>query len=147
MSSAGDTITFVDRGVSVKVEGLNRVLRKLNQAGADAENMRALMHSLGGIVIDNAAPPVRSGNLASSMRAGRGKTKAVIRAGYEARTPYAGRIHYGDPAGFWRSMLGMRSSGIQPRPFLTDALQRSKGQVYAALERGIDQLLKQNDLK
>lgn len=133
---AGDAITFHDRGVSVKVEGLNRVLRKLSAAGADAENMRGLMHSLGGIVIGNAAPPVKSGALAGSLRAGKGKTKAVVRAGYNARIPYGGRVHYGDPV-----------PGITGQPFLTDALQRSKNAVFDALERGIDDLLAKNDLK
>lgn len=133
---AGDAIVFQDRGVSVKIEGLNRILRKLSAAGADAENMRALMHSLGGMVIDSATPPVRSGALAGSLRAGKGKTKAVVRAGYNARIPYAGRVHYGDPA-----------PGITGQPFLTDALQRSRSAVFTALERGIDDLLRDNDLK
>lgn len=133
---AEDVITFHDRGVSVKVEGLNRVLRKLNQAGTQSENMRSLMHSLGSMVVEAATPPVKSGALAASLRAGRGKTKAVVRAGYNTRVPYAGRVHYGDP-----------KPGITAQPFLTDALQRSRAQVFAALDRGIDDLLKQADLK
>lgn len=133
---AEDALTFVDRGVSVKVEGLNRILRKLSQAGADSENMRVLMQSLGGIVIGNATPPVKTGALAASLRAGKGKTKAVVRAGYQARVPYAGVVHYGMPDG---------SRGAQP--FLTSALQKSRNAVFAALEQGIDDLLRANDLK
>lgn len=133
---AGDVLTFVDRGVSVKVEGLNRVLRNLSAAGADAEDMRELMHSLGGIVISNADVPFQSGELAASLRAGKGKTKAVVRAGYSARAPYAGVVHYGNP-----------HRGTTAQPYLVDALQRSRTQVFNALEAGIDALLKSNDLK
>lgn len=132
---AGDTIEYRNGGVRVRVEGLNRVVRKLNAAGADAENMRGLMHSLGQIVIGGANIPTRTGRLAGNVRAGRGKTKAVVRAG-GARVPYAGRIHYGDPA-----------PGITGQPFLTAALQARHAQVFDALERGIDQLLADNGLK
>jgi len=131
-----DAIEFRDGGTRVRVEGLSRVLRKLSNAGADAEDMRDLMHDLGGIVIDKAKPPTDSGQLAASLRAGRGRTKAVVRAGYESRVPYAGRIHYGDPV-----------PGISAQPFLTDALTAARSEVFAALDRGIDALLKKNDLK
>lgn len=133
---AGDTIEYREGGVRVRVEGLNRVVRKLNAAGADAENMRGLMHSLGEIIISGARVPHRTGRLAGNLRAGRGKTKAVVRAG-GARVPYAGRIHYGDPT----------PDGIIGQPFLTDALQAKHAQVFEALERGIDQLLADNGLK
>lgn len=133
---ATDVITFHDRGVSVKVEGLNRVLRKLNAAGADAENMRQLMHSLGNMVIGRTDVPRRTGTLAATLRSGKGKTKAVVRAGYATRVPYAGVIHYGWPA-----------RNIKAQPYLTDALQKSKAQVFTALEAGIDDLLRKNNLK
>lgn len=133
---AGDTIRYVDQGVSVKVEGLNRVLRKLSAAGTDAQNMRGLMQELGGMVISRANVPRRTGRLAASLRPGRGKTKAVVRAGYESRIPYAGRIHYGDPR-----------PGIVGQPFLTTALQQARPSVFEALEAGIDDLLKKNNLK
>lgn len=133
---AADAVVHRSGGVSVRIEGLNTVLRKLNKAGADAQDMRGLMHELGTIVIGRAAVPVRSGRLASSLRAGKGKTKAVVRAGYESRVPYAGRVHYGDPR-----------PGIRGQPFLTQALQASQQQVFAALDRGIDDLLRKNNLK
>lgn len=131
---AEDAITYRQGGTTVRVEGLNRVLRKLNQAGTDAQNMRDLMHSLGGIIINRARVPIRTGRLAESLRAGRGKTKAVVRAG-RASVPYAGVIHYG---GY---------NNITPNPYLVGAVQESRGQVFAALEAGIDDLLKKNNLK
>lgn len=132
---AGDTIEYREGGVRVRVEGLNRVVRKLNQAGADAQDMRGLMHSIGMIVVNAAAPPRRSGRLAGDIRAGKGKTKAVVRAG-GARVPYAGVRHYGWPA-----------RGIHAAPFLTDALSAKHAEIYSALENGIDDLLARNGLK
>jgi hypothetical protein len=97
--------------------------------------MKELMHDLGEIVVKGAdVPRGTTGALAGSIRAGRGKTKAVVRAG-GAKAPYAGVIHYGWPA-----------RNIAPHPFLTDALSRRHEQIYAALEQGIDALLAKNDL-
>lgn len=121
-------------GGHVRVEGLRKAIRSLEQAGADAQEMRDLMHAIGTIVVNAAAPPRLSGALAGSIRAGRGKTKAVVRAG-GARAPYAGAIHYGWPA-----------RGIRARPFLTDALRRKRGDVFRALDQGVAQILKSNDL-
>lgn len=109
-------------------------MRALTRAGADAEDMKDLMHSIGMIVVSAAAPPVVSGNLASTIRAGRGKTKAVVRAG-GAKAKYAGVIHYGWPA-----------RNIAATNFLSEALAANRGEVFDALKRGIDELLKKNDL-
>lgn len=122
-------------GVSVRVDGLRKTVSRLNKAGTDAQDMKDLMHSLGEIVVKGATPPHgATGALAKSIRAGRGKTKAVIRAGGKA-APYSAVIHYGWPA-----------RHIAAQPFLTDALTLRHEQIYAALESGIDSLLAKNDL-
>lgn len=123
------------QGATVLVEGVNEVIKKLRAADADLNVMSDLMHSLGLIVIANAQVPRDSGELAGTLRAGRGKTKAVVRAGYAKRAAYAGVIHYGTPDGNFR-----------PRPFLTDALKRSQSQVITALTSGIDDILRSNNL-
>lgn len=122
-------------GVRVVVKGLSRTLRALSAAGADAEEMRDLMHAIGMTVVRSASPPRRSGNLANTLRAGKGKTKAVVRAG-GARAPYAGVIHYGWPA-----------RNIAPQPFLLRALQAQRGNVLQQLDNGLGDLLKKNNLK
>lgn len=128
-------IEYSSGGVSVRVDGLRKTISRLSKAGADAEDMKDLMKSLGEIVVKGATPPYgATGALAKSIRAGRGKTKAVIRAG-GAKAPYAGVIHYGWPA-----------RNIAPQPFLTEALTRRHDQIYSALELGIDALLAKNDL-
>jgi len=118
----------------VRVEGLGRTLRALAKAGADATDMRDLMHTLGLLVVTAANPPRETGNLAGTLRAGRGKTKAVVRAG-GARAPYAGPVHYGWPA-----------RNIPANPFLTDALQRTRPQLLATLDKGLTDLLRRADL-
>jgi phage gpG-like protein len=131
-----DAIEFREGGVAVRVTGLRDVQRKMNQAASAGEDMRDLMHSLGQIVIQAAQTPVLTGQLAATLRAGRGKTKAVVRAGYKTRAPYAGVVHYGWPA-----------RNIKAQPYLVDALRTSRSQVFAALEQGIDQILRKNKLK
>lgn len=134
--ASGDSIEYVKGGTRVRIDGLKAVQKKLRQAGADAESMSELMHSIGTIVVNASAPPVLSGALKGTIRAGRGKTKAVVRAGYATRAPYAGVIHYGFPA-----------RHIRPQPFLVTALHANHARIFAALENGMDDLLKKNNLK
>jgi len=119
----------------IRVSGLRKTVRALEQAGADAQDMRRLMHELGQTVVAAAQPPWMSGTLAGTIRAGKGKTKAVVRAG-GARAPYAGVVHYGWPA-----------RSIQPQPFLTAALQAKRAEVLRRLDAGLGDLMKQNGLK
>lgn len=125
------------KGATIRVEGIRELNRKLEAAGKSTDDMRNLMHSLGLIVIANARPPRQSGELAGTLRSGRGKTKAVVRAGYASRGAYAGVVHYGDPHPTHRR---------RPHPFLTDALKRSRAQVVTALATGINRILITNNL-
>jgi phage gpG-like protein len=120
---------------SVRVEGLRELMKAFKNAAVDAEDQKDLMHQLGSIVGNAARPPEDSGLLASTIRAGRGKTKAVVRAG-GARAPYAGVIHYGWPG-----------HNIEPQPFLLTALQSTSTQVVSALNDGVGKLLRDNKIK
>ncbi|GMA34741.1 hypothetical protein [Demequina litorisediminis] len=131
---AADDFTITSGDVRLRVEGLGRTLRDMSKAGADAEDMKDLMHSLGLLVVNASQPPTDSGTLATTLRAGRGKTKAVVRAG-GARAKYAGVIHYGWPA-----------RNIEPQPFLSDALNKTRPQILKALNDGLGDLLKKHDL-
>lgn len=124
------------KGATVHIEGLREVISKLNKAGADFTDLRELNHEVGNIVISNARVPRKSGSVAGSLRAGRGKGKAVVRAGYAKKARYAGVLHYGNPH---RKTKG--------QPFLTDALKRSQGQVIKTYITGIDRILITNGLK
>ena len=121
-----------------RVDGLNRAIRAATKAGADSENMRDLMHSIGEIVAGSgrALAPARSRKMIGSIRAGRGKTKAVVRTGFESkRLPYAGVIHYGWPA-----------HHIKPNPFMLKAIEQTRGEVITRLETGLGEILDRNNL-
>lgn len=124
-------------GVQIRVEGLNQALRALSRAAADAEDMRDLMHSAGQMIATSASTRAQvgaTGNLRDSLRAGRGKTKAVVRAG-GARVPYAGVQHYGWPA---RNITGSM--------FLVRGLRAEQDRVLTHIEQGLQQLLRKNAL-
>ncbi|PDQ34131.1 MAG: hypothetical protein B5766_12935 [Candidatus Lumbricidophila eiseniae] len=123
------------QGTTVMVEGITQLNRRLRAAGSDLSQMSELMHRVGTIVIQNAHPPRDTGALAGTLRAGRGTTKAVVRAGYKHRGKHAGVIHYGDP-----------HRGRRAQPFLTDALTRSRTQVIREITRGIDTIMRTNHL-
>lgn len=119
----------------IRIEGLPQLNARLRAAGADSQDMPDLMHRIGNIVIRNSRPARKSGSVAASQRAGRGKTKAVVRAGYAKRAGHAGVYHYGDP-----------HRGHKAHPFLVDALRRSQTQVVTELDNGIGQILRKNNL-
>lgn len=129
-------VEYSGSGVKVKITGLRKTMRALEAAGVATEDLKDLMHGLGLTVIAAAKPtvPTLSGALQGTLRAGRGKTKAVIRAG-GARVPYAGVQHYGWPA-----------RGIQAHPFLVNAVQSSRAKTFAQLDDGIAALLRKQNL-
>lgn len=129
-----DLVEVAPGGVQVRIKGLRKLQRDLNQAGADIQDQKALMHEIGMLVVRAAQPPSLTGRLESTIRAGKGKTKAVVRAG-GARAPYATVIHYGWPA-----------REIAPQPFLLAALQSERTQIVTTFENGLDDLLRKNDL-
>lgn len=134
MAANGD-LSFTTGGQTVKIEGLRATLRSMEQAGTQADDLKDLMAALSTIVISAARPPRGpTGRLAGSLRPGRSKNKAVIRAG-SARVPYAGVIHYGWP-----------SHSITAQPFLVDALNQSYPRILAQFDQEINQLLRDNKL-
>ncbi len=62
--------------------------------------------------------PVRTGRLATSIRAVATRTSGRVRAG-SAAVPYAGPIHFGWPA-----------RRIKPQPFIYDAMDVRRQEVY-----------------
>jgi hypothetical protein len=118
------------KGGYIKTQGIAKLNRAMVAAGKDAEDNRELMFRLGSIVADEAKSlaPVRSGALRDAIRAGRGKTKAVVRAGFRS-VPYAPVIHYG-----WAD------HGIEAQPYLLQALQNKRAEVIQVFEQGIRQL-------
>lgn len=124
---ATDSLSFTADGAKVEITGLRSTLRDMQRMGAEAEELRGLMEQIGELVVSAARPLARreSGAMAGSIRAGRVKTRAVVRAG-GARIPYAGVQHYG-----WARR------NISPNPYLTNALVSRQSAVLAALDKGL----------
>ena len=133
MATAQD-LDLTNGDVRVVTKGLGKTLRAMEKAGADSTDMKELMFQLGNLVVKAASPPVLTGKMVGTIRAGRGKTKAVVRAG-GARAPYAPVVHYGWPA-----------RNIAPNPFLLKALQSERTDILSQLDQGIDDILRKNDL-
>lgn len=126
----------VHQNKGIRVEGLQQLNARLRAAGDDSQDMPDLMQRIGSIVIAGARPPRKSGELGATLRAGRGRTKSVVRAGYKKRGGHAGVVHYGNP-----------HTGSKAQPFLVDALRRVQAQVVNELATGIDRILRKNNLK
>lgn len=118
-------------GVTLKTQGLARASRALAKAGDYAEDQRDLMHRIGNLVVGEAKrlAPVRSGDMRDAIRAGRGKTKAVVRAGFR-RVPYAPVIHYG-----WAD------HNIEPQPYMLQALANKRAEAFSMYQDGMRALL------
>lgn len=118
-------------GVVIQVDGLDETLKAFREFGDASEDMRDLMHSTGEIVAKSARmfAPARSGAMRASIRAGRGKTKAVIRAGSPRRVPYAAIVHY-----------------PYQRPFMVQALAATGTQALAHINEGIAELRRKHNL-
>lgn len=118
-------------GVTVKAKGLGSASRALAKAGDYSEDQRELMHKIGMIVVAEAKTlvPVKRGYTRDSIRAGRGKTKAVVRAGGRW-VKYAPVVHYG-----WAEQ------DIEPQPYMLQALVAKREEVVRAYEEGFEQLL------
>lgn len=118
-------------GVTLKTEGLAKASRALAKAGDYAEDQRDLMHSIGQLVVNEAKTlaPARTGSLREAIRAGRGKTKAVVRAGFR-KVPYAPVIHYG-----WAD------HNIEPQPYMLQALANKRAEAFQMYQDGMRALL------
>ena len=145
MASQHDLNLAMD-GMRVRVRGLDSTLKAIRRAGEGGEDMRELMHKVGELVASTArtyTPTGTSGRLRDSIRAGRGKTKAVVRAG-GARAPYSGVRHYGAPAGK-TDTLGRRIIAAEDL-YLVRAVDTNRARVASMVEDGITDLLRKHAL-
>lgn len=122
--------------VVVQVDGLRQLVRGLENAGADLDDLKDVFGTIADYAAETAAPltPHRSGALRSTVRGNRAKNKAVVMFG-RGRVKYAGPIIYGWPA---RNIKGSQTIAR------TDAALEH--QVPRLLDEGLDQLLAKNGL-
>jgi len=115
---------------SIKATGVKELRRELRRMGDDLEDLKSLNLTVATLVSQRAKDlvPRRTGNLADTIRPAGTKTAGRVRAGFK-RVPYAGVIHFGFPA-----------RGIQPQPFLYDALDQRRGEVFDAYFKGVKKI-------
>lgn len=130
--------------IGVRVEGLNRLVRTLKQAGADMTDLKASNRAAAEMVLAAALPltPVDDtdgGQLKATGRASGTPREAIIRFGYKA-VPYAGVTHYGTPASYSDSKGRPRVQSEQP--WLAEAAKQTEPQwvelYWAALMKTVD---------
>lgn len=129
-------------GYTIRVEGLEEIRAALKQA-EETGLLKALAQAnkTGAAVVAKAAQslaPHRSGKLAGSVRALGSQRSGRVRAG-GAGVPYAGAIHWGRKVGNVGRPPGNHKgpNPIAGRPFLTEALAASQGEVVTEYEKAI----------
>lgn len=115
----------------VEIEGLNRFIRTCKAAGVDMSQFVEASRETANIVVFGAMSraPKRSGNLAASIRAGKGRNRVVLYAG-SASVPYANPIHWGWPG-----------HGIRENKFALNAMQESEPTWTAFYERELEKIV------
>lgn len=121
------------------VKDVSRRIRRLEDAVSKTSarsELKSIHAESAKIVEKDAVPrvPARSGQLRSTLRSSGTARTGVVRAGYQ-RVPYAGVVHFGWPA-----------RNIPPQPFLYDAKDARRGQVYDLFQRRLNDLVRKFDL-
>lgn len=101
----------------VRVEGLNKAIRSLQEYGVDVSDLKATFADIAsdGARLASSFAPARTGRLRHTVRGNKAKNKAVVIAG-RARVPWAGPINYGWPArSIHRSLFMQRAdAALEP---------------------------------
>lgn len=117
---------------TVHVEGLREIVRDLEAAGVEVEDLKDVFGPIADQGADVARPfaPRRSGALASSTRGNRAKNKAVVMIGRGRTTRYAAPLIWGWPA-----------RNIPASPLVPRTNQWMESDVPELIEQGIGRVM------
>lgn len=124
-------------GGGVRIEGLNKVVRGLQDLGVEVSDLKGAFSAIsaeGARLASSFAPRV-SGALAATIRGNKAKNKATVTAG-RAKVRYAGAINYGWPR-----------RKIQPSLFMQRADKALAPRVVPMLEAGLDEAIQKAGLR
>jgi hypothetical protein len=127
----------VSVGVKVEVEGASAFRKAATAAGKEAvDDLKKANKAAAEVVKAAAIPlaPVLTGALRSSIRPAGTKTAGIVRAG-KARIPWAPVVHWG-----WAAR------GIEPRPFMLDALDRRRDEVTERYATQVAEIVRKHGL-
>jgi hypothetical protein len=122
----------------VKVVGLNEAIRALRAIGVPSAEIGQASQEAGEIVASagRTLVPVRSGRLRATIKARKVARKVVVSAGNNSSVPYANPIHFG-----WNyDRKNLQAKNIRPRPFFSNALTRTRSQVYKVFFDNMEKL-------
>lgn len=131
-------LVYSDPNVKVYVRGIRETVRALENAGAQAQDLKDIFEKAGAVVERAAKVPERTGKLERSVRITKTKNRAAIRAGGR-RVPYAVANHFGR----YFPTTGTRVEGTF---FFKNAIQEKRGQVLKIIVNGLEKLFKKYDL-
>ena len=120
-----------------KVEGLNQVVRALQQMGVEVDDLKDAFAKIADQAAQVAASnaPRLTGRLAADIRGNRAKSKAVVTAG-RASVPYAGPINYGWP-----------KRGIEASQFMQRADEEMQPKALQLLEDEINTKIREKNFR
>jgi HK97 gp10 family phage protein len=122
----------------IKVVGLNEAIRALRAIGVPSAEIGAASQQAGELVANTARSlvPVRTGALRATIKAKKIARKVVVSAGNNTKVPYANPIHFG-----WNyDKVNLQPKNIRPRPFFSNALSRTRTQVYTLFFDNMEKL-------
>lgn len=131
-------LVFSDPNVKIYVRGIRETVRALENAGADAQDLKAVFERAGAVVRQAAKVPNKTGKLERSVRVTKTKNKSAIRAGGK-RVPYAVANHYG-------RNYPTTGNKVEGTFFFRDAIATKRGQVLKIIVDGLEKLFKKYDL-
>jgi phage gpG-like protein len=116
--------------VGYRVEGLNEVVRDLQAAGVEIDELKDAFAAIAdrGAKLAAGFAPQRTGRLAGSIRGNRAKGKAVVTAGRSV-VPYAGPINYGWPTRNIRPAEFMQRADAELQPYAVQQLEDEINEV------------------
>jgi hypothetical protein len=115
----------------VQVRGSKELRKTLKAAGDDLSELKDVHEAVGALVarVAKSLAPVRSGQLAGSVRAARLAGGVSVRAG-SARVPYSNPIHWGWP-----------KRNIAANPFISNAALQTEPQWVALYEAELEKII------
>lgn len=137
----------------VRVVGLDETIKALQAIGTPTKAISQAGIESARIVVRQAQVivPRKTGALAATIKPSRTKHGARVTAG-SPRVVYGNPIHWGW-ARDWKSPQALRTKkkvikrGIEPQPFLSDALGYTKQQVIDTYRRNLNKLIEQETAK
>lgn len=120
-------------GQTISIDGIHQVLKNLQRLQIEVDDLKALNFEAGVIVARKVVAPSDSGDMATTLRVAKAKSRAKVTIGQKNK-------------GWYSTFLEFGTKHITANPFLLEAKKAALPEVYDHYEQGIDKLIKQYNL-